>query len=90
MKILTERGFSFTATAEREIVSDVIENLSYIGLDYETEFTSIAEIDKKKTFNGIFAPPVETFSTNQNTRRVSTSQDQQPGQERVRTSACEM
>ena len=41
-------------------------------------------------WNGISAPPVETFSTNQNIRRVSTSQDQEPGQERVRTSACEM
>ena len=50
VKILTERGYSFTATAEREIVPGVIEKLSYIGLDYDTELKSIAEIDKKKTY----------------------------------------
>ena len=48
MKILTERGYSFTATAEREIVPGVNEKLTYIGLDYDTEPKSIAEIDKKR------------------------------------------
>jgi len=52
MKILKERGYSFTTSSEREIVRDMKEKLAYVAVDYNKELAKAdgngaSEIEKQ-------------------------------------------
>ena len=50
MFLLMERGYSFTANAEKEIVPVVKEKPCYVWLDFGTEHKSLAQADKENVY----------------------------------------
>lgn len=49
-KILTERGYSFFTTAEREIVREIKETVAYIAYDFDQELKTSVESSELEAF----------------------------------------
>ncbi|KAL1920139.1 uncharacterized protein VTP21DRAFT_1285 [Calcarisporiella thermophila] len=49
-RLLTERGHSFTTTAEYEIVRDIKERLCYVALDYNKELNCVQPSATEKSY----------------------------------------
>ena len=47
LKILSERGLHLTSSAEREIVKDIKEKLTYTAMDFETELKEASTTSSK-------------------------------------------
>lgn len=54
MKILAERGYSFTTSAEREIVRDIKEKLAFVAMDYDD---AIANADNNSDLEKTYELP---------------------------------
>ena len=50
MKILTERGHSFTTTAEAEIVRDMKENMAFVSQDFNADIQKAEDGDFDKSY----------------------------------------
>jgi actin, other eukaryote len=61
-RIFTERGHSFTSSAEREIVRDIKEQLGYVALNYESELQGVqAERDYRLPDGEVISLGAERF-----------------------------